>query len=47
MRPLLLLGLLVFSVPLVLNNPYYLNVLAIVGLNAMVAVGLSLFIGYA
>ena len=33
--------------PLVLSNPYYLNVLSIVGLNAIMVAGLTLFIGYA
>ncbi len=47
MRPLILWSVLVFSLPCWLKNPYYLNVFAIVGLYAMVAVGLSLFIGYA
>ena len=41
------LALFILALPLFIKNPYYLNVLAIMGLNAMVAIGLSLFIGYA
>ncbi len=41
------LGGVVFSIPLVLKNPYYLNVLNIVGLNVLVVAGLTLLIGYA
>ncbi len=37
----------VLLLPLVVKNPYYLNVLAFVGLYTLVAVGLTLFIGYA
>jgi len=47
MKALFLWSLFVFSLPLWVTNPYYLNVLAIVGLYTMVTVGLSLFIGYA
>jgi branched-chain amino acid transport system permease protein len=42
-----LLGILFFSIPLVIKNPYYLNVLNIVGLNVLVVAGLTLLIGYA
>lgn len=39
----LILGLL----PLMVNNPYYLNVINVVGLNVIMVVGLNLLIGYA
>ncbi len=35
------------TLPLMVGNPYYLNVLSIVGLNAIIVAGLTLFIGYA
>jgi branched-chain amino acid transport system permease protein len=47
MRILLALTLAIYLLHLGVKNPYYLNVLAIVGLYTMVTVGLSLFIGYA
>ncbi len=47
MKALVFITFLVFALPLGLHNAYYLNVFAIIALNAIVAVGLSLFIGYA
>jgi len=44
---LLLLGLTILLFPLVINNPYYLNVVNIIGLNTLIVVGLNLLIGYA
>ena len=44
---LLALAALMGLLPLVVKNPYYLNVLSIVGLNAIMVAGLTLFIGYA
>ncbi len=43
------LGLLVFTlvVPLAIQNDYHLNVLVILGINAIIVVGLSLLMGYA
>ncbi len=37
----------ILCLPLFVQNPYYLNILAFVGLYALVTIGLSLFIGYA
>ncbi len=42
-----LLALLVSIIPLLVTNPYYLNILNIVGLNSLIVVGLNLLIGYA
>jgi branched-chain amino acid transport system permease protein len=47
-----LLGLAILAVfivlfPLVLSNPYYLNVANIIGINTIIVVGLTLLIGYA
>ncbi len=47
MKPFILLALLVLIIPFFLSNPYYLNVLAFVGLYFLVTLGLSVFIGYA
>ncbi len=47
MRAFVFFAALVLFTPLLVKNPYYLNVLAFIGLYAMVTVGLSLFIGYA
>jgi branched-chain amino acid transport system permease protein len=44
---LLLLGLTILLFPLAINNPYYLNVVNIIGLNTLIVVGLNLLIGYA
>ncbi len=44
---LLTMGAMIFSIPLVMRNPYYLNVLNIVALNVLVVAGLTLLIGYA
>jgi len=41
----LALGIVLF--PLVISNPYYLNVVNIIGLNVIIVVGLNLLIGYA
>ena len=43
---LLAVALLVYALPLVVKNPYYLNVSNIVALNALVVAGLTLLIGY-
>ena len=43
---LLFVALVVYALPLVIKNPYYLNVLNIVALNALVVAGLTLLIGY-
>ncbi len=43
---LLLVSIGVYSLPFVIKNPYYLNVLNIVALNALVVTGLTLLIGY-
>ncbi len=47
MRAFVSFAALVLLIPFLVKNPYYLNVLAFIGLYAMVTVGLSLFIGYA
>lgn len=39
-------AILVLALPLLVHNPYYLNVLAFIGLYTLVTVGLTLFIGY-
>ncbi len=44
---LALLAVAMGLLPSVISNPYYLNVLSIVGLNTMMVAGLTLFIGYA
>ena len=44
---LLFLGLIILLFPLAINNPYYLNVVNIIGLNTLIVVGLNLLIGYA
>ena len=44
---LLSLGLIILLFPLIINNPYYLNVVNIIGLNTLIVVGLNLLIGYA
>jgi branched-chain amino acid transport system permease protein len=49
-KPLLSLtisALVVAGIPVFIPNPYYLNVINIIGLNTIVVVGLSLLIGYA
>ena len=43
---LLLVAVAVYSIPMFIKNPYYLNVLNIVALNALVVTGLTLLIGY-
>lgn len=40
-------ALVIVIIPLFIPNPYYLNVINIIGLNTIVVVGLSLLIGYA
>ena len=47
MRGFVPFAILVLTLPLVVKNPYYLNVLAFIGLYSLVTVGLTLFIGYA
>ncbi len=47
MKVFAIFTLIVLLIPLVITNPYYLNVLAFVGLYTLVTVGLTLFIGYA
>ncbi len=42
-----ILAFFIISLPLLISNPYYLNVLNIIGLNTIVVVGLTLLIGYA
>lgn len=42
-----ILALMVLLFPWVISNPYYLNVVNIIGLNTLVVVGLNLLIGYA
>ncbi len=42
-----LVAAVVLCFPLLVSNPYYINVLNVVALNAMVVVGLNLLIGYA
>jgi len=42
-----ILALVILLFPLLTRNPYYLNVANIVGLNALVVIGLTLLIGYA
>jgi len=44
---LLILASFIIVLPLLVPNPYYLNVANIIGLNTMIAVGLNLLIGYA
>ncbi len=43
---LLFVAVMVYAMPLVVKNPYYLNVSNIVALNALVVAGLTLLIGY-
>ncbi len=45
--PLLTLAIAIIVFPLLVNNPYYLNVVNVVGLNTIIVVGLNLLIGYA
>ncbi len=40
-------ALVIIIIPFLIPNPYYLNVINIIGLNTIVVVGLSLLIGYA
>ena len=40
-------ALVIVIIPFLIPNPYYLNVINIIGLNTIVVVGLSLLIGYA
>ncbi|OAG28292.1 branched-chain amino acid ABC transporter permease [Thermodesulfatator autotrophicus] len=47
MRPFLLVCVIILGLPLLVKNPYYLNVLAFIGLYFLVALGLTLFIGFA
>lgn len=50
MKPFLSLmipALVIAIIPVLIPNPYYLNVINIIGLNTIVVVGLSLLIGYA
>lgn len=44
---LLVLALGIILFPLLMSNPYYLNVVNIIGLNTLIVVGLNLLIGYA
>lgn len=44
---LVFLALAIILFPWVISNPYYLNVINIIGLNTLIAVGLNLLIGYA
>ena len=44
---LVILALAIILFPRVISNPYYLNVMNIIGLNTLIAVGLNLLIGYA
>lgn len=44
---LAVLALIVIAIPILLPNPYYLNVASIIGLNTIIVVGLNLLIGYA
>lgn len=41
------MSLVLAVIPLVITNPYYLNVLNVLALNALVVIGLNLLIGYA
>lgn len=41
------LAAIVGVIPLLVTNPYYLNILTMVGLNSLIVVGLNLLIGYA
>jgi branched-chain amino acid transport system permease protein len=41
------LGIIIAGLPLVIRNPYYLNVINLIGLNTIIVVGLNLLIGYA
>jgi len=36
----------VAGLPLVVTNPYYVNILCIIGLNSMIVIGLNLLVGY-
>ncbi|NPA48345.1 MAG: branched-chain amino acid ABC transporter permease [Thermodesulfobacteria bacterium] len=47
MRTFFVFAILILLLPLLITNPYYLNVLAFVGLYSLVTLGLSVFIGYA
>ncbi len=47
MKAFWLLAVFVMLLPFLVSNPYYLNVLALVGLYSLVTLGLSIFIGYA
>ena len=42
-----ILAFFIISFPLLISNPYYLNVVNIIGLNTIIVVGLTLLIGYA
>ncbi len=44
---ILLFTILIFALPLVLNNNYYLSVLVIIGIHSIVVIGLCLLMGYA
>ena len=44
---LIIPALVIVIIPFLIPNPYYLNVINIIGLNTIVVVGLSLLIGYA
>ncbi|HET9351547.1 MAG TPA: hypothetical protein VFO02_09500, partial [Burkholderiales bacterium] len=46
-RPLLALAIVIAALPLALSNNYTYEVAILVGLNAIVCVGLNLLIGYA
>ncbi len=47
MKAFIVFSIFVLLLPLLVTNPYYLNVLAFVGLYSLVTLGLSVFIGYA
>ena len=47
MKKVAILAAIIFSLPLLVSNSYYLNVLAFVGLYFLVTLGLTIFIGYA
>ncbi|AEH44951.1 inner-membrane translocator [Thermodesulfatator indicus DSM 15286] len=47
MRSFLVLYLIIYLLPIFVKNPYYLNVLAFIGLYFLVALGLTIFIGFA
>ena len=44
---LILLTGVVAGLPLVVKNPYYVNILCIIGLNSLIVIGLNLLVGYA